>query len=99
MLLYFLLFACLWFQPWYLVWLLALAPLLGRSPHAAAVVAFSALVQVKYFIFDFAWFWRTPMDDILVPEVATTVLIFAPMLMVYVMLARRGHQTTEGAGG
>lgn len=98
-LLYFLLFACLWFQPWYLVWLLALAPLLGRSPHAWAVVAFSALVQVKYFIFDFAWFWRTPMDNILFPEVATTVLIFAPMLMVYVMLARRGHQTTEGAGG
>jgi len=41
---------------------------------------FSALVQVKYFIFDFAWFWEMPMADILVPEVATTVLIFGPML-------------------
>lgn len=94
-LLYFLLFACLWFQPWYLVWLLALAPLLGRSPHAAAIMAFSALVQVKYFIFDFAWFWRTPMDDILAPELATTVLIFVPMLVVYAMLVRRGYKTTE----
>lgn len=94
-LLYFLLFACLWFQPWYLVWLLALAPLLGPSPHAAAIMLFSALVQVKYFIFDFAWFWRTPMDDILAPEVATTVLIFVPMLLVYARLVRRDHETTE----
>jgi hypothetical protein len=95
-LLYFLLFACLWFQPWYLVWLLALAPLLGPSPHAVAIVMFSALVQVKYFIFDFAWYWQTPIPDILAPEVATTVMIFAPMLLVYALLARRAHATTEG---
>ena len=93
-LLYFLLFACLWFQPWYLVWLLALAPLLGPSPHAGAVMIFSLLVQVKYFIFDFAWYWQTPMEDILAPEVATTVLIFVPMLLVYARLlrGRRGEE-------
>ena len=67
-LLYFLLFACLWFQPWYLIWLLALAPLLGPGADAGILIAFSALVQVKYFIFDFAWFWEWPMVDILVPE-------------------------------
>jgi hypothetical protein len=94
-LLYFLLFACLWFQPWYLVWLLALAPLLGPSPHAAAVIVFSLLAQVKYFIFEFVWLWRTPMDDILVPEVATTVAIFVPILLVYAWLVRRDHETTE----
>lgn len=94
-LLYFLLFACLWFQPWYLVWLLALAPLLGPSPQAGAVMVFSALAQVKYFIFDFAWFWRAPMDDILAPEMATTVLIFVPMLLLYARLVRRDHETTE----
>jgi hypothetical protein len=88
-LLYFLLIACLWFQPWYLVWLLALAPLLGPSPHVGAVMLFSALVQLKYFIFGFAWLWRTPMDDILVPEAVTTALIFAPMLLVYGWLAGR----------
>ena len=75
-LLYFLLFACLWFQPWYLIWLLALAPLLGPGADAGILIAFSALVQVKYFIFDFVWFWEFPMVDILVPEAATTVLIF-----------------------
>jgi hypothetical protein len=101
-LLYFLLFACLWFQPWYLVWLLALAPLLGRSPHAAAVICFSALVQIKYFIFDFAWLWRTPVDDILAPEVATTVAIFVPMLLVYALVVcwrRRKREGTKGAWG
>jgi len=94
-LLYFLLFACLWFQPWYLVWLLALAPLLGRSPHAGAIILFSTLVQVKYFIFDFAWFWRTPMDDILTPEAATTALVFVPVLVVYALLARRRQATVS----
>ena len=58
-LLYFLLFACLWFQPWYLIWLLALAPLLGPGADAGILIAFSGLVQVKYFIFDFVWFWRS----------------------------------------
>jgi hypothetical protein len=96
-LLYFLLFACLWFQPWYLVWLLALAPLLGPSPHAGAIILFSALVQVKYFIFDFVWYWQTPIPTLLAPEVATTVLIFAPMLLVYALVARRAHSASQGA--
>lgn len=88
-LLYFLLLACLWFQPWYLIWLLALAPLLGPGFEAAAVILFSVLVQSKYLIFDFVWFWRTPMDDIIVPEVATTLLIFGPMLGMYAWRAWR----------
>ncbi len=79
-LLYFLLFACLWFQPWYIIWLLALAPLLGPGRHVLTVTAFSVLAQIKYFVFDFAWFWRTPMDDLLVPEVVTTILVFGPLL-------------------
>ena len=93
-LLYFLLFACLWFQPWYLVWLLALAPLLGPGADAGILIVFSALVQVKYFIFDFAWAWETRMVDILAPEAATTVLIFGPMLA---LLAWRVWQVRRAA--
>jgi hypothetical protein len=46
----------LWFQPWYLVWLLALAPLAGERWQPAAVLS-SAGALGLYLLFDFGWYW------------------------------------------
>jgi len=77
---YYLVFACLWFQPWYAVWLVATGPLLGSPLEATSTIFFAALVHVKYLIYDFIWFWRQPPYEAIVPETATTILIFGPML-------------------
>ncbi len=46
----------LWFQPWYVVWLIALMPLASaRQQRIAVVWAMSALGL--YILFDFAWVW------------------------------------------
>ena len=51
-LLFYLLFACLWFQPWYTLWPLALAALLPESALARTVVLLSYAAAWKTIIFD-----------------------------------------------
>lgn len=46
----------LWFQPWYVTWLLALAPLAGRR-WQGAVVLWSAGALSLYLLYDFGWYW------------------------------------------
>ena len=76
--------ATIWFQPWYLVWLLALAPL---APHGARAVAglFSASVLAVYLVYDFALFWAPwffGRDDGLTLNLVTVSLVFGPPLIV-----------------
>lgn len=46
----------LWFQPWYLIWLIALGPLAGERWRRLAVV-WSASALSVYLLFDFGWYW------------------------------------------
>ncbi|MCA1553836.1 MAG: hypothetical protein LC737_05615, partial [Chloroflexi bacterium] len=79
-----LLMATLWFQPWYLAWVLPLAALAGApSRTVAGVFTWSALWN--YFIFDFAWFWadgQFSRDNGLLANAAVVALVFAPPLLV-----------------
>jgi hypothetical protein len=95
---FFLLFACLWFQPWYVVWLVALAPLLGSGRQVAMVILFSAVVHVKYLVFEFAWYWLDPRDVPLIPEVAATLLVFCPLLLCWVWQRWRWGSGTSDSG-
>jgi hypothetical protein len=52
-LLFYLLFACLWFQPWYTVWPLALAAILPEGAVGRTVVLLSYSAAWKTIIFDF----------------------------------------------
>ena len=46
-----------WFEPWYLLWVLALAAIYPR-PNAPFQVALSSLcITWKYIVFGFVWFW------------------------------------------
>jgi len=46
----------LWFQPWYLIWLIVLAPLAGERWRRLAAV-WSASALSVYLLFDFGWYW------------------------------------------
>jgi hypothetical protein len=52
LLLFYLLFACLWFQPWYALWPLALAALLPEGALARTVVLLSYAAAWKSIIFN-----------------------------------------------
>lgn len=53
----YLLVASLWFQPWYITWLLAFAPFLSRPGYAARTVLFCLTAIGNYFVWDYFLFW------------------------------------------
>jgi hypothetical protein len=52
-LVFYLLFTCLWFQPWYVVWPLSLAAILPEGAAGRLVVLLSGLASWKTIIFNF----------------------------------------------
>ncbi len=57
-LLFYLLFLCLWFQPWYVMWIVPLAALLPHGRASIVTFLFCLSAMGKYLVFDFFWFWR-----------------------------------------
>jgi hypothetical protein len=54
-------FATFWFQPWYLIWLVALTAPLARYTYANRTLLFCIGGIGNYFVWDFVWLWdRTP---------------------------------------
>src|SRR5881409_3870552 len=54
---FYLAFASLWFQPWYLVWLVALTAPVGRFTNANRTILFCIGGVANYFVWDFIWLW------------------------------------------
>jgi alpha-1,6-mannosyltransferase len=52
-----LLLPTLWFQPWYVTWLIALAPLVDEAGRRLAIV-WSIGAFAMYIIFNFLWYWQ-----------------------------------------
>jgi len=51
--LYYLLFAAIWFQPWYAIWVVALASLLDNTPMRRLILLLSYLVTWQSFIYNY----------------------------------------------
>jgi hypothetical protein len=62
-LLFYLLFTCLWFQQWYVVWVLGLVPLLPGGYIAWSAVFFGFAVLSKPLLFEPLWLWTNPYPD------------------------------------
>ncbi len=60
-LMFYLLFTCLWFHPWYAVWPLSLVPLLPPGHFSWLGVAFGFAVLSKPLIFEPMWLWSSPL--------------------------------------
>jgi hypothetical protein len=58
--LFYLFFTCTWLQPWYLVWLVALAALLPDLDTAHLAILFSYTMTWAYIVYHFVWFWYIP---------------------------------------
>jgi hypothetical protein len=54
----YLMFATLWFQPWYLQWLIAVTPLTCSTTRVNRTLWFAAGGIANYFVWDFFWPWN-----------------------------------------
>lgn len=85
-LLFYLLFSCLWFQPWYIMWIVPLAALLPAGREAMTAMLFSLSAMAKYLVFDFFWYWNP--DLLTTPRIETLAVVVIYMLpLAYVLLS------------
>ncbi len=79
-------FATLWFQPWYLMWLIALTAPVARLENAHRTILFCIGGVANYFVWDFLWLWNgTGIRDIQMTS-ALTVYTLPLLYTLYVWL-------------
>jgi hypothetical protein len=91
-----LLFATLWFQPWYLQWLIALTPLTFSTAAIGRTLLFTLGGIGNYFVWDFIWLWnRSSMRAI---QITAAAIITVPTLLytLYLWLRPRAVLSNEG---
>ncbi len=85
-LMFYLLFTCLWFQQWYAVWPLGLAALLPPGHAARSAALFGYTAQSKALIFSPLFLWVRPL-----PPASVIDRLFGPLVMsaawAYVLFA------------
>lgn len=75
-----------WFWPWYVTWLVALAPLTGGRKATAATLTFSVSVLVLYVL----WGNQLPFDRGNVLPIHNVVAFGLPLLVLWLQLRRGG---------
>jgi hypothetical protein len=75
-----------WFWPWYVTWLVAVAPLAGGRRATAATLTFSASVLVMYVM----WGNQLPFDRGSVYPLHNLVAFGLPLLVLWLQLRRGG---------
>ncbi|MGA7730729.1 MAG: hypothetical protein WCD37_05600 [Chloroflexia bacterium] len=99
----YLLVASLWFQPWYLLWLVALTAPVARMAYVHRTLLFCIGGVLNYFVWDFLWLWnRTDFRTIQITS-AITVYTLPVLYTLYVWTVGRrtediGRSTTDEQG-
>ena len=97
-LLVYLLFACLWFQPLYLIWLLTIAAVRPRLDIAHLSMLFSFTATMNYFVFDYLWVSNAALLDFLaVQSIAVAVIYILPICHCLWLLLRHRSQRRHEA--
>lgn len=82
----------LWFQPWYAVWLVTLAPFGGPVQRRAAVLV-SAGALALYALYDFAWFWQPAFfnagNTLMVNMAAVALWLVIPLTALWINARRK----------
>jgi hypothetical protein len=98
--LFYLLFACTWLQPWYLVWLVALAALLPDPDTAHQAILFTYTMTWAYIIYHFVWFWYIPamnwMNRLGVHSAAVGATLVLPWAFSAYLLWKRRNGASQG---
>jgi hypothetical protein len=96
--LFYLLFTCTWLQPWYLVWLVALAALLPDFDTAYQAILFSYTMTWAYIVYHFMWFWYIPamnwLNRLGVHSVAVGATLVIPWAFSAYLLWKRRHSSS-----
>ncbi len=84
-LMFYLLFACPWFQQWYAVWPLGLLPLIGGGALPALGHVFAFVAQSKAFIFAPAFLWMDPFPAQTWRELRLGLTVLGPVWLFALM--------------
>jgi hypothetical protein len=99
--LFYLLFTCTWLQPWYLVWLVALAALVPDLDTAHQAVLFSYTMTWAYIVYHFVWFWYIPamnwMNRLGVHSLAVGTTLVIPWAFYAYLLWKRSSRAPQGS--
>jgi len=93
--------AILWFQPWYVVWLVALGAIVPSVAIGRLTTLFSYTATWNYMVFTFLLAWYFPVmspDHALVANVVSVLLIFGPPMAYAVCLLWRGRPLEPSEG-
>ncbi len=92
--------ATLWFQPWYLMWLVALTAPTARLTNVNRTVLFCIGGIANYFVWDFIWLWnRASVRDIQITSVLavyTLPLLYTLYVWLLHMRDRQSRLRAEG---
>jgi hypothetical protein len=93
-LIFYLLFTCLWFQQWYSVWLLGLVPLLPSGHLVWLGMSFGFAVLSKPLIFEPLWLWphTSPDRSWLEPRLGPAVLALPWLLTLAALWTARPNR-------
>jgi len=85
-------FATLWFQPWYLMWLIALTAPIASFTYAHRTLLFCIGGILNYFVWDYLWLWNhAPNREIQV----TSALVVYTLPLAYTLYAFIKRQDTK----
>ncbi len=81
--------AALWFQPWYLMWLVALTAPMAKLVNVHRTLLFCIGAIANYFIWDYVWLWNR--TDIGTNQIMAAIAIYTLPLVytVYVWVRPR----------
>ena len=86
---FYLAFACAWFQPWYVVWVVALGALTLDTARTLRTHVFAYLALLSYFLLHFLWFWfgldATPPSAF---RVVASIVVILPQVGLWLWLRR-----------
>ncbi len=74
--------ASLWFQPWYLMWLVALTAPIARPSYVNRTLLFCIGGIANYFVWDYIWLWNR--TDIRTLQITSALAIYTlPLLYTF----------------
>jgi len=98
--LFYLLFTCTWLQPWYLVWLVALAALVPDLDTAHQAILFTYTMTWAYIVYHFVWFWYIPamnwMNRLGVHSLAVGATLLIPWAFSAYLFWKRRNSLPQG---
>jgi ABC-type uncharacterized transport system permease subunit len=81
--------ASLWFQPWYLLWLVALTvPLASQHTYVVRTMLFCLGGVLNYFVWDYLWLWNRT-DSRTIQTMSALAIYTLPVLYTLWVWLRR----------